>query len=150
MNLQQLLQTATVKKANLLKKTVEWSQLNEDTQQDDEFTAEVHIVTNLKFAAQERIAIADSVHEDITQWSRAISERLRFGENGNEKMSFEQASELHPNLGWALVAVILAYNNDQKTQREERAKKLGQTKNSGTSLSSTESAAEQSPKPKKT
>lgn len=152
MQLQELLKKATVTQTKLLKKTVEWTQFNDTTGEDDELTADVHIVTNLKFAAQERIVVADAAHADVTQWSRAISERLRFGEDGTEQMTFEQARDLHPNLGWALVAIIMAYQDEQKAlqkgRADDRAKKLSQMTSSGTNSSSTESAAKQSQKPK--
>lgn len=106
MNLATLLAKATVKKENLVKKSVKWERTDAETSEEliDEF--DVHVVTNLSFAAQDRILLGENRQMDTSQMARAISERIRFGEEGDEKMTVGQAAHLEPSLGWALVAII--------------------------------------------
>lgn len=106
MNLATLLAKATVKKEILVKKSVKWERPDAETSEElvDEF--DVHVVTNLSFAAQDRILLGENRQMDTSQMARAISERIRFGEGGDEKMTVEQAARLEPSLGWALVSII--------------------------------------------
>lgn len=150
MNLKELLERGTVKQSDLLKKSSKWESVNDLTGEPETIKFDVFIVpqSNLSFAAHQKIMLPDSKTADLGQWACAISERLRFGDEGEEKMTVDQAANLAPELGWALVNVLLDYNKEIKEKKE--AKQLSQAKSSGTSSSSTESVEEQSPKQKKT
>lgn len=106
MNLEQLRQRGKVSQPKLIKKTVTWKRPDPETGEElvDQF--EVFVVANLTFSAQDTIIMGDPRQADATQLARAICERLRFGENGEEKMSLSDARDLEPNLGWAFISVI--------------------------------------------
>lgn len=143
MNLETLLKKGTVKKADLVTKTVTWKHFDEETGKELTDIFDVHVIANLTFAAQDRILLGGHA-SDSSQMARVISERIRLGDGASEQMTFEQAALLEPDLGWLLVAAIR-----EVAEEKEAAKKLGQTKNSGTNLSSAELAVEQSQKPEK-
>jgi len=113
-NLKDVLAAATVANSNeLVEKEITW------TQGDDEYTATIGIVANISFAASERITIGSTKTRDIERLARNIVERVRFG---GEKMSFEDAANLHPALGWALVTAVYEFDESRKPKETEEAK----------------------------
>jgi hypothetical protein len=106
MKLDALLKKAIVTNQKLIKKHVSWKRTNAETGEElvDEF--DVFVVANLNFSAQDRIIMGDPQQADATQMARAISERLRFGEEGEEKMSMTDAANLDPTLGWEFISLI--------------------------------------------
>lgn len=119
MNLQQLLEKGTVSEPKMVKKTVTWERQDPNGNELVSDTFDIFIVCNLSFAASDRILIGDGRYPDASQMARAISERVRFGEKGDERMSYNDAARLDPGLGWVLVNAI---NDVQAEQREAAVK----------------------------
>lgn len=136
MNLETFLAKGTVRSSDLVKKNVTWKHVDEKTGEELEDNFDVFVVANITFASQDRILLGDKKGYS-SQYARVVSERIRIGDDA-EKMTFDQASDLDPDLGWVLVGAVR-----EVAEEKEAAKKSGQTKSSGTSLSSTESAEEQ-------
>jgi len=95
---------------------------------DDTFTV---FALRLSVGWVDRIA-ARRVNDPETSRSAAmISEGLRFGENGKEKMSYEDACLLDPTLARVLMNAF----NRVREAAEEEAKKSQPPMSSGTNLS---------------
>lgn len=126
-NLSELLAKAKVDPTKLVKRSVEWKHLDDEGNEVADIF-DVHIVVDISFAAQERIYLGDDLSDvDTGRMARAISERLRFGEDGKEKMTHEQASMIHPTLGIALTKAINDYSDEiikarKKADENESAK----------------------------
>lgn len=144
MNLETLLAKGTVKSADLVKKPMVWEHLDPESGETIKEEFDVFVVANITFASQDRILLGGQQKGDSSQMARVISERIRLGDKAEEQMTFEQAANLDPDLGWLLIGAIR-----EVAAEKEAAKKVSQT-NSGTNLSSPESAAEPSQKPAKT
>jgi len=109
-NLKDILAAATVANSNeLVEKEIKWAQ------DEVEYTATIGIVANISFAASERITIGSAKTRDTERLARNIVERVRFG---GEKMSFEDAANLHPSLGWALVTAVYEFDESRKPKEE--------------------------------
>lgn len=127
-NLDDLLSKATVKQSNLVKRSVIWERANESGETvKDEW--DIFIVKEVSFAASDRIYLGDLRSQDSSKNARLISERVRFGEDGTQVMSAEQASNLDDKLGWALAMAV--YDLDKENAPKD-AKDSSQTKKSGT------------------
>jgi hypothetical protein len=100
MKLKQLLAKATVAKSELVKRGVEWSHAVEETGEKITEKFDVFIVKNISFAAHDRILVGGAETHGASGRARAICERLRFGDEGTEKMTFDDAANLSPDLGW--------------------------------------------------
>lgn len=123
-NLKDILSVATVVNPNeLVTKTVEWEQKNPATGEVEPYRAEVQVLTNISFAASERITIGSRKTGEAERLARNIVERIRFD---GEKMSYEQAASVNPNFGWALVSVVYEVDNpkveDEATEEPDEAK----------------------------
>lgn len=111
-NLKDILAAATVANSNeLVEKEITWKQGEPEV----EYTATIGIVANISFAASERITIGSAKTRDTERLARNIVERVRFG---GEKMSFEDAANLHPALGWALVTAVYEFDESRKPKEE--------------------------------
>lgn len=119
-NLSELLAVASIEATTLIKKSVQWKQPGKDGK-EIEYSADVFIISDISFSAQERIYLGDSSTIDAGRMSRAISERLRFGEDGSEKMSHEQAANLHPSFGFALTKLLFDYQTEKEKAAETAA-----------------------------
>ena len=122
-NLKDLLAEATVDTTNLLPKTVEWSRVGEDGKTVTS-TLDVFIVKDVSFASSDRIYLGDNKTQDSSRMARTVAERVRFGAKGEESMTFEQASNLKPTLGWALASAVYEFDKEHnpKVEDEESAK----------------------------
>lgn len=105
-NLKDILAAATVANPDeYVEKEITWKQ------GDQEYTATVQILANISFAASERITLGTMKSENAERIARSIVERVRFS---GEKMSFDQASSLTPELGWALAMAILDFDKSKE------------------------------------
>lgn len=127
-NLNDLLAQATVKASGLVKRSIEWKHYN-DAGQPVTDVYDVFIVKDVSFAASDRIYLGDIKSQDSSKHARLISERVRFGEKGEDVMTPEQASNLEQNLGWALV---MAVHDLDKENEPKEAKTSSPEKKSGT------------------
>lgn len=120
-NLKDILAIATVVNPNeLVEKEIKWKQLDA-AGVEHEYTATIQIVVNISFAASERITIGSRESQDTERLARNIVERVRFG---GEKMSFEDASKINPNLGWALVSAVYEFDKSREPQKETEEAKV--------------------------
>jgi hypothetical protein len=106
-NLADLLAYATVSPNTLVKKEVEYKLPHPETKEETTYTADIFVVKEVSFAASDRINLGDRNAQDASRHARLISERVRLGENGEERLSAEQASRLHPSVGWAFLTAVL-------------------------------------------
>lgn len=121
-NLKALLAEATVDSTNLTKATVEWTRKVEGKATTS--TLDIFIVVDVSFAASDRIYLGTAQQSnDPSRMARVIAERVRFGENGEEAMTFEQAAKLQPSLGWALVIAVNEFDKTQITEEDEEGAK---------------------------
>jgi hypothetical protein len=138
-NLKDLLAKATVPPTQkLVKRSSKWETLDEQgvpvTYEFDFF-----IVEQISFAASDRIYLGSRTENDKSAAARAIVERVRLGEDGEEQLTLEQVHDLDPALGWALISAVNAFDKEKSDAAEEAKKRLSQMTNSGTNSSSTES-----------
>lgn len=118
-NLSELLAKAAIQEP-MVKRTGEW--VHEDANGNTVTeTFQVFIIKDISFSAQEKIYLGDDECPEAGTMSRGISERLRFGENGTEKLTYKQAAELPSSLALALSSVIAAYTAG-KVSGDEPAK----------------------------
>lgn len=118
-NLNDLLAKATVNSSALVKRPIEWKRQGENGELiTDNF--DVFIVSDISFAASDRIYLGDNT--DSSRQIRSIVERIRLGEEGTERLTIEQASNLEQNLGWALFSAILAFDKERAPKDLEDAK----------------------------
>lgn len=142
-NLKDLLAKASITQ-KLIKRSIEWKIVNEETGKAETQTAEIFIVERVSFASSDRIYFGSRDQSDQSMMARNIVERIRLGENGEEKFTLEQAQSLRSELGWALTSEITKLDKELNPPIEdEEAKDSSQTTNSGTNSSSMESVAGQ-------
>ena len=79
---------------------------------DDEFTAIIH-VRKLSAGDYETLFVSDS--EGRSRTASVISQCVTLGESGKEKVSFEDAYRLHPNLATAMVNAFNEVNAAKKS-----------------------------------
>lgn len=123
-NLKDILSVATVVNPNeIIVKEVKWEQKNPETGLVEPYTAEVQVLTNISFAASERITIGSRKTGEAERLARNIVERIRFA---GEKMSYEEAASVNPSFGWALVSLVYEVDNPkvegETTEGQEEAK----------------------------
>lgn len=115
-NLKDILAAATVANPHeVVEKEITWKQ------DDQEYKAIIGIVVNVSFAASERITVGSVKAQDAERLARNIVERVRFA---GEKMSFEDAANLHPALGWALVSAVYEFDESRKPKEEKEEAKV--------------------------
>lgn len=125
-NLNDLLAKAsTPSQSQMVKRTGEWVREDEHGNEIKE-SFEVFILRDIPFAAQERIYLGDEETPEAGSMCRGIAERLRFGEHGNERLTYKQAAELPSSLALSLFAVIAEYTAEQKKKADEKAKAEGE------------------------
>lgn len=135
MDLKTLIQKGALVTGELVQKGVEW--VHEDLETGEEVTDQfvVHIMKRMSFGAFDRV-YGSAKSLDKSQAATLISEVVRFGEDGAEKLTVEQAHELHPGLAMVLVNAAQAVYAELKKQRDDR-----QAANSGNSAQPTNSGA---------
>lgn len=74
----------------------------------EERTFDIH-VRRLNLAVNEEIW-AGGGPDNASKTARFISEAIRLGPNGEEKIPYEKAAELHPNIALAMSQAITAVN----------------------------------------
>ena len=113
--------------APMVKRTGEWTHEDANGNVITE-TFEVWVMKDIPFSAQERIYLGDDEVPEAGSMCRGIAERLRFGADGSERMTYKQAAELPASLALALSGVIAAYTAEkakkpaEKTEGDEQAK----------------------------
>lgn len=138
-NLKDLLAKAKVSPAEkLVKRSAEWKTTDAEGRPET-YLFTFFIVEQISFAASDRIYFGSRTEEDRSAAARAIVERIRLGENGEEKATLDDVLTTNPSLGWLLVAEINKFDAE-RNPKEDPAKDSSQTTNSGTNSSSTESA----------
>lgn len=127
MDLKTLLQKGALVTGEMVQKGVEW--VHEDLESGEEVTDQfvVHILKRMSFGAFDRV-YGNAGSLDKSKAATLISEVVRFGEDGKEKLSVEQAHELHPGL--AMVLVNAAHKVYEETKAERDAKKGADSGNS--------------------
>lgn len=131
-NLKDLISKATVSADSLVKRTVVWEHYNDEGKETTD-TFDVFMVRDVSFAASDRIYLGDPNSPDSSRHARLISERIRLGEEGTERLSFEAAGSLKQSLGWALAKAISDFDKENAPKDLEDAKPSSQKKKSGTS-----------------
>lgn len=105
MNLKQLKEKGGFVAALPVAKEITWKHQDESGEEvTDVFT--VHILKQ-SFGSIERLFIGP---DDRSKSAAFIAECIRLGENGEEKMSYEDAYQLDPSLAGALVAAANEVN----------------------------------------
>ena len=79
---------------------------------DDEFVASIH-VKKVGIGDYESLFLSD--REERSRTAKAISELVTLGEDGKEKISFEDAYKLHPSLAGAMLSAINEVNASKKS-----------------------------------
>ena len=79
---------------------------------DDEYTATIH-VRKLSAGDYESIFVSDA--EGRSRTATVISQAITLGPDGKEKVSFEVAYSLHPNLATAMVNAFNEVNAAKKS-----------------------------------
>ncbi len=85
---------------------------------DEDITATIH-VKKLSSGDYENLFLGDK--EKRSQTAKMISEAITLGEDGKERITFEQAYQLHPNLAGAMVNAFNEVNLAKKTSRATNA-----------------------------
>lgn len=83
-----------------------------NTDGDDEYTATIH-VRRLSAGDYETIFVAES--EGRSRTASIISQCVTLGPAGKEKVSFEDAYRMHPNLAGAMVNAFNEVNSPKKS-----------------------------------
>ena len=135
MNLAQLEEAGGFVSAELVKKEIEWAYTDKETGETNPVKFFVY-VKRQSFGVVQETFVGTGDREKSAAY---ISNSLRLGEDGCERMTYEQAYQLDPKLAYKFVAAITEVN---KTN-EGPPKNLAPRTKSGTNSSSTESAAEQ-------
>lgn len=135
MDLKTLLQKGALVTGEMVQKGVEWT--HEDLETGEEVTDQfvVHILKRMSFGAFDRV-YGSAGTLDRSKAATLISEVVRFGEDGKDKLTTEQAHDLHPGLAMQLVNAAHKVYDEVKAERE--AKKGA---NSGNSQPPTKSGA---------
>lgn len=118
-----------------VKKVITWKRVNDDGDEvESKFV--VHVVRQ-SFGFVERLF---TTADDKSRSATFISEAIRLGKNGKQRLSYDQAYQLHPTLAQELVRVINEVNGVGTKEGDEGK---GQPKKSGMNSSSPESVDEQ-------
>jgi len=118
-----------------VKKTLTWKRVDDEGEEVEE---KFHVfVVRQSFGFVEKLFISD---DDKSRSAKFISEAIRLGKSGKQRLSYEEAYQLHPTLAQEMVRVINEVNG--VTSKEGDEGKV-QKKKSGTSSLSPESEEEQ-------
>lgn len=115
-NLSDILAKATVS-SELVKRPVVWEKTDSEGNKTEE-KFDVFVVSDASFAAVERIYLGDS--ENSGQMGRTICEYIRFGEDGSQKMTTEQASNLDPTLGMAFMTTLRKFREEKEAAKVKK------------------------------
>ena len=108
MDLQQLRERGGIVPSAPVKREVSWTHPDADGQEvTDTFT--VHVV-KLRFGAIERLLGPDPKDPESSQRALLISESIRLGEDGADRLSYADAFQLEPRLARALLDAINVVN----------------------------------------
>lgn len=143
MNLQEILEKATVKPDELEKVNGEWTHIDRKTGKVITEKFNFFVLKEITFSSHMTLMRALLKNERESA-ALTISERCRFGENGEERMTYEQAETLDPLFGEAILKAMVDLGKSQQK------KPLRQRMKSGTSSSSAASGAARSRKRKTT
>lgn len=142
MKLDELKQKGAFIPAAPVLKEVVWEHGDEDGNTiEDRFDV---FVKRASFGEMERFHQVDSADPERSRSAIFISQSILLGDDASESMTYEDAYQLEPSLARAFVKVI----NDANGIGKKEPKNLQPLMSSGTSSSSTESAAEPSQKQK--
>lgn len=137
MDLKTLLQKGALVSGEMVQKGVEW--VHEDLESGEEIADQfvVHIIKRMSFGAFDRV-YGNAGNLDKSKAATLISEVVRFGEEGTERLSIEQAHDLHPGLAMVLV------NAAHKVYEEVKAEREAKRGDSGNSVQPTKSGVSSS------
>lgn len=114
MNIAELIQRGALVGGELVKVEVKWTHPVEGVDEDITDAFFVHIERQ-SYRHVERML---SSPEDRSRGAQIISEHVRFGDAGEEKMTYEQALALDPGLAAALLS---AYNEVNGARRAPKS-----------------------------
>lgn len=112
MNLKQLREKGGFVSVRPVKKSVVWKHADDLSGEEHTDSFDVHVV-KLSFGMVERIQMGVRATDENDQRSanaQLISEATRWGEDGKERMSYQEAYQLQPKLARALVIAIAEVN----------------------------------------
>lgn len=81
------------------------------TDDSEELTATI-FVRRLSIGIHEAIWAGDK--PDVSKTAKLLAETIRLGENGEEKMSYEEAFSLHPRIALAMSTAISDVNGGER------------------------------------
>ena len=120
MDLKEIVSIAAVSNG-LIRTTVDWDKPNirEEEQPDGSvkrikekptrYSFDVHIVRELSYGATERILRAAG-NPNVIVGAVIVSEAVRFGDNGTEKLDYTTAANMHPGLIMVLRNAVDKYH----------------------------------------
>jgi acyl-CoA synthetase (AMP-forming)/AMP-acid ligase II len=131
-SLKDLLAKATFDPNQLVKRSVEWNTTVNGEEVKNVF--DIFIVSQLSFAASDRIYSGSRKDNDDSAQCRMIVERVRLGENGEERIPLEVARTFPAPLGWAIASAVYKLDEELNPSKKESkdAKESSQEQNSGT------------------
>jgi hypothetical protein len=108
MDLNQLRERGAIVPSATVETEVSWTRPDE-TGRDITDTFTVHVVKH-SFGTAERLVLADRKDPDFSQRAMLISESIRLGEGGSERLSYEDAYQLEPRLARAFLDAVYEVN----------------------------------------
>lgn len=124
----------------LVKKELTWTRVDPESGEELSDTFSVFVVKRMSISAYEMIMDKTANNDAM---AAAISQCIRLGEEGEEKISFGDARKLDPSLAFLFAGAVNEVHAELKKAREERAGNSQPPTSSGTSSSSPASEAEQ-------
>lgn len=116
MNLKELMEKGGIVDAALVKRSVEWTHLDgEGKTVVDAF--DVHI-KKISFAVVDRARASAAEQSQFNMTAALISEAVLLGEKADEQLTYEQATQLHPNLASALSTAMWAVNGLREAEKK--------------------------------
>lgn len=123
MQLSELIEAARVD-SRLVKKEVTWKKPveGEDLEQKTEDVVfNVHVVSHLSYGATERILRA-AANPSLSLGAAIVSEAVRFGDIGADRLDYDTANTLHPGLIMALRKAVESVHEDILPQGADKKK----------------------------
>jgi hypothetical protein len=148
-SINEILKTAVVDTPELVRLSSSWTHIDKITGEEITDNFDFWFVKSITFAAHRRVfSAAEGSKEDVIadRDARMLSESCRFGENGDERLSYDQVKKLDPAFAYALFFAIQKY---QESEAEKAKKPSHQKTSSGTSLSSPGSVEKRSARRKR-
>lgn len=118
-DLASVLATQTVISETLVPQEVTWK---DENGVDSVYT--VFVVSEVSCAASDRIILGDPKYPEAGRFALTIAERIRFSEDGKQRMTAGQASTLKDALAIALVAAVRDFDKAKYPEAEEEAAKV--------------------------